>query len=40
MAERNFSYDSGEEDWDLNTLKALNSQLENYLRMVGINIKF
>ena len=30
-----FTYDSAEEDWDLNTLHVLNSQLEAYLKMVG-----
>ena len=29
-----FTFDSAEEDWDLNTLHVLNSQLEAYLRMV------
>ena len=29
-----FSFDSAEEDWDLNTLYLLNSQLESYLKMV------
>ena len=29
-----FTYDSAEEDWDLNTLHVLNSQLEAYLKMV------
>jgi hypothetical protein len=28
-----FSYDSNEEDWDLNTLQFLNSQLESYVNM-------
>ena len=35
-----FTYDSAEEDWDLNTLHVLNSQLEAYLKMVGCNIVF
>jgi len=30
-----FSFDSAEEDWDINTLYYLNSQLESYLKMVG-----
>lgn len=29
-----FSFDSAEEDWDLNTLYFLNSQLESYLKML------
>ena len=29
-----FTFDSAEEDWDLNTLHVLNSQLEAYLKMV------
>ncbi|XP_053408798.1 apoptosis-stimulating of p53 protein 2-like isoform X2 [Mercenaria mercenaria] len=29
-----FSFDSAEEDWDLNTLYLLNSQLESYLKML------
>ena len=29
-----FSYDSAEEDWDLTTLQFLNSQLEDYVKMV------
>jgi len=31
-----FSYDSAEEDWDLPALQFVNSQLENYLKMVGV----
>ena len=38
MAQGNFTYDSAEEDWDLPTLQFINSQLENYLKMVGIQI--
>ncbi|KAH3846474.1 hypothetical protein DPMN_088775 [Dreissena polymorpha] len=29
-----FTFDSAEEDWDLNTLYYLNSQLESYLKML------
>ena len=35
-----FTYDSAEEDWDLNTLHVLNSQLEAYLKMVGVLVVF
>lgn len=31
-----FSYDSGEEDWDIRSLQFVNSQLEKYLNMVRI----
>jgi len=36
MAET-LTFDSAEEDWDINTLYFLNSQLESYLKMVGIS---
>jgi hypothetical protein len=35
-----FSYDSNEEDWDLNTLQFLNSQLESYVNMVGYKKRY